>query len=158
MRNYVLPALLLLSGTSAQACEIWRDPELGIWRGNCNITEDFRNRFVLAKQAFLENYEHRILLRSPDLHIRKFKFFVSGTSITARERRHRERGQQPAGLGPGAARDRRSADHGAAGPRRDRRIRRDQQQQEPRLSLVRADARHLDATLQLKERSWPVMC
>lgn len=74
-------ALLLLSGVSAQACEIWRDEHLGIWRGNCNITEDFRNKFMVS-QAFLANQDHRLILKWPDLHIRKFKFFVSGTSIT----------------------------------------------------------------------------
>jgi hypothetical protein len=70
-------ALLLLSGVSAQACEIWRDEHLGIWRGDCDI----RGKFMVS-QSFLANYEHRLVLRWPDLHIRKFKYFVSGTSIT----------------------------------------------------------------------------
>ena len=40
-RRYRLAAaaLLLLSGVSAQACEIWRDEELGIWRGNCKLRD-----------------------------------------------------------------------------------------------------------------------
>ena len=48
-RRYRLAAaaLLLLSGVSAQACEIWRDEELGIWRGNCKL-KDF-----LVPQTFL---------------------------------------------------------------------------------------------------------
>jgi hypothetical protein len=85
MRKQFLPlaagALLLLSGVSAQACDVWRDPELGIWRGNCSLTEDFRNKFVIS-QSFLANFEHRLILKWPDLHIRKFKFFVTGTSMT----------------------------------------------------------------------------
>jgi hypothetical protein len=68
--------LLLLSGVSAQACEIWRDEDLGIWRGNCTI----KDKLVLST-TFLANYEQRLILKWPDLHIRKFKFFVSGTSI-----------------------------------------------------------------------------
>ena len=68
--------LLLLSGVSAQACEIWRDEDLGIWRGNCTIND----KLVLST-TFLANYEQRLILKWPDLHIRKFKFFVSGTSI-----------------------------------------------------------------------------
>ena len=77
-RSYRLAAgaLLLLSAVSAQACEIWRDQDLGIWRGNCNL----RDKFMLA-HSFLANYEQRLILKWPDLHVRKFKFFVSGTSI-----------------------------------------------------------------------------
>lgn len=69
-------ALLLLSGVSAQACEIWRDEHLGIWRGNC----DLRGKFMVS-QSFLANSEHRLILKWPDLHIRRFRFFVIGTSI-----------------------------------------------------------------------------
>jgi hypothetical protein len=69
-------ALLLLSGAGAHACEIWRDKDFGIWRANCNI----RDKFVV-QQSFLANYEHRLILKWPDLHVRKFKFFVSGTSV-----------------------------------------------------------------------------
>ncbi|HKQ15231.1 MAG TPA: CARDB domain-containing protein [Steroidobacteraceae bacterium] len=69
-------ALLLLSGVSAQACDIWRDEDLGIWRGNCF----FKDKFQLS-HTFLANYESRLILKWPDLHVRKFKFFVSGTSI-----------------------------------------------------------------------------
>ena len=68
-------ALLLLSGVSAQACEIWRDKELGIWRGNCKL-KDF-----LVSQTFIGTYQPRLILRWPDLHIRKFKYFVTGTQI-----------------------------------------------------------------------------
>ena len=70
-------ALLLLGTASAQACEIWRDEDLGIWRGNCNL----RDKFMVA-HSFLANYESRLVLKWPDLHVRKFKFFVSGPSIT----------------------------------------------------------------------------
>lgn len=81
MHKYVLPALLLLSGASAQACEIWRDEELGIWRGNCNLA-DFRKDFMVS-QSFLANYDHRMIdFKWPDLEIDKFKFFVSGRDIT----------------------------------------------------------------------------
>ena len=69
-------ALLLLSGVSAQACEIWRDPDLGIWRGNCV----FKDKFMVS-HTFLANYQSRLMLKFPDLHVRKFKFFVTGTSI-----------------------------------------------------------------------------
>ena len=67
--------MLLLSAVSAQACEIWRDKDLGIWRGNCKL-KDFQ-----VSQSFIANFQPRLLLKWPDLHIRKFKFFVSGTSI-----------------------------------------------------------------------------
>ena len=69
-------ALLLLSAVCAQACEIWRDEDLGIWRGNCI----FKDKYQLST-TFLANYEQRLILKWPDLHVRKFKFFVSGTSI-----------------------------------------------------------------------------
>jgi len=67
--------LLLLSGVSAQACEIWRDKDLGIWRGNCKL-KDFQ-----VSQSFIANFQPRLMLKWPDLHIRKFKFFVVGTSV-----------------------------------------------------------------------------
>jgi hypothetical protein len=70
-------ALLLLSAVSAQACEIWRDEDLGIWRGNCIVKDK-----LMLSHSFLANYEQRLILKWPDLHVRKFKFFVSGTSIT----------------------------------------------------------------------------
>ncbi|MGH8238118.1 MAG: hypothetical protein ACREXP_14005 [Steroidobacteraceae bacterium] len=68
-------ALLLLTAVSAQACEIWRDKELGIWRGNCKL-KDFQ-----VSQTFIGTYQPRLILRWPDLHIRKFKYFVQGSSI-----------------------------------------------------------------------------
>ena len=68
-------ALLLLSGVSAQACEIWRDEELGIWRGNCKL-KDF-----LVSQTFIATYQPRVIFKWPDLHIRKFKYFVIGSSV-----------------------------------------------------------------------------
>lgn len=68
-------ALLLLSGVSAQACEIWRDKDLGVWRGNCKL-RDFQ-----VSQSFIATYQPRLMLKWPDLHIRKFKFFVVGTSV-----------------------------------------------------------------------------
>lgn len=73
-------ASLLLTGVGAQACEIWRDEDFGIWRSNCSITEDFRNKFLLS-HSFMANHQRRITLKWPDLHIRKFKFYVIGTSI-----------------------------------------------------------------------------
>jgi hypothetical protein len=74
-------AVLALSGASAQACDVWRDEDFGIWRGTCNLAEDFRNKFHLS-HAFMVNLERRIVLKLPDLHIHKFKFFVIGTSVT----------------------------------------------------------------------------
>lgn len=68
-------ALLLLTGVSAQACEIWRDKELGIWRGNCKL-RDFQ-----VSQTFIGTYQPRLILRWPDLHIRKFRYYVIGSSI-----------------------------------------------------------------------------
>jgi hypothetical protein len=68
-------ALLLLSAVSAQACEIWRDKDLGIWRGNCKL-KDFQ-----VSQSFIADFQPRLMLKWPDLHIRKFKFFVVGTSV-----------------------------------------------------------------------------
>ncbi len=76
-RRYRLAAaaLLLFSGVGAQACDIWRDKELGIWRGNCNL-KDF-----LVTQTFIGTYQPRLILRWPDLHIRKFKYYVVGSSV-----------------------------------------------------------------------------
>jgi hypothetical protein len=68
-------ALLLLSGVSAQACEIWRDEDLGLWRGNCNL-KDF-----LVSQSFIATLQPRLILKWPDLHIREFDYYVSGSSI-----------------------------------------------------------------------------
>jgi hypothetical protein len=68
-------AALLLGTVSAQACEIWRDPDFGFWRGNCDL-EKFK-----VSQSFIANFEHRLILKWPDLHIRKFKYFVIGSSI-----------------------------------------------------------------------------
>jgi hypothetical protein len=68
-------ALLLLSGVSAQACEIWRDKDLGVWRGNCRL-KDFQ-----VSQSFIANFQPRLMLKWPDLHIRKFKYYVVGSSI-----------------------------------------------------------------------------
>jgi hypothetical protein len=68
-------AVLLLSAVSAQACEIWRDKDLGVWRGNCKL-KDFQ-----VSQSFIATYQPRLILRWPDLHVRKFKFFVVGTSV-----------------------------------------------------------------------------
>jgi hypothetical protein len=68
-------AALLLSTFGAQACEIWRDKDFGFWRGNCDL-EKFK-----VSQSFIANYDHRIMLRLPDLHIRKFKYFVVGSSV-----------------------------------------------------------------------------
>jgi hypothetical protein len=74
--RYRLAAALLLLGTfSAQACEIWRDKELGIWRGNCKL-KDF-----LVSQTFIGTYEPVVRIGWPDLHIRKFRYFVIGSSI-----------------------------------------------------------------------------
>jgi hypothetical protein len=68
-------ALLLLSAVSAQACEIWRDEDLGVWRGNCNL-KDF-----LVKQSFIATYQPRLIFKWPDLHIREFDYYVNGSSI-----------------------------------------------------------------------------
>ena len=76
-RRYRLAAaaMLLLSGVSAQACEIWRDEELGIWRGNCKL-KDF-----LVPQTFLASYQRPLVFKWPDLHIRKFNYYINGTSV-----------------------------------------------------------------------------
>jgi hypothetical protein len=68
-------ALLLLSGVSAQACEIWRDKELGVWRGNCNLKD-----FMVAT-SFIAQYQPVLVFKSPDLRIRKYEYFVSGSQI-----------------------------------------------------------------------------
>lgn len=76
-RRYRLAAtaLLLLSGVSAQACEIWRDEELGIWRGNCKL-KDF-----LVQETFLAQYQRPLIFKWPDLHIREFDYYTNGTSV-----------------------------------------------------------------------------
>jgi hypothetical protein len=68
-------AALLLSAFSTQACEIWRDKDFGFWRGNCDL-EKFK-----VSQSFIANYDQRIILRLPDLHIHKFKYVVVGSSV-----------------------------------------------------------------------------
>jgi hypothetical protein len=68
-------AVLLLSGVSAQACEIWRDKELGVWRGNCNL------RDFLVSQTFIATYQPRLIFKWPDLKIRKFKYVIIGSSV-----------------------------------------------------------------------------
>ena len=68
-------ALLLLSAVSAQACEIWRDEELGVWRGNCNLKD------YLVAQAFIANYQPPLIFKWPDLHIREFDYYVNGTAV-----------------------------------------------------------------------------
>jgi hypothetical protein len=68
-------AALLLTGVSAQACDIWRDKELGIWRGNCSL-KDF-----LVSQTFIVSHQPRLILRWPDLKIRKFKYYVVGSTV-----------------------------------------------------------------------------
>ena len=76
-RRYRLAAaaLLLLSGVSAQACEIWRDEELGVWRGNCDL-KDF-----MVKESFIATYQPRLIFKWPDLKIRKFKYITFGSSV-----------------------------------------------------------------------------
>lgn len=68
-------ALLLLSGVSAQACEIWRDEELGVWRGNCKL-KDF-----LVSETFIVAYQRPLIFKWPDLHIREFDYYTNGTSV-----------------------------------------------------------------------------
>lgn len=69
-------AVLLLSGVSAQAaCEIWRDEELGVWRGNCNL------RDFLVAQTFIAEYQRPLVFKWPDLHIREFDYYVNGSSV-----------------------------------------------------------------------------
>jgi hypothetical protein len=69
-------AALLLAGMSAQACEIWRDKELGVWRGNCDLRE------FLVNQTFIAMYQRPpLIFKAPDLQIREFDYFVSGSSV-----------------------------------------------------------------------------
>jgi hypothetical protein len=68
-------ALLLLSGVSAQACEIWRDKELGVWRGNCNFRD-----FLVAEQ-FIAAYQRPLVFKWPDLKIREFDYYTNGSSV-----------------------------------------------------------------------------
>jgi hypothetical protein len=76
-RRYRLAAaaLLLLSGVSAQACEIWRDKELGVWRGNCNFRD-----FLVAEQ-FIAAYQRPLVFKWPDLKIREFDYYTNGSSV-----------------------------------------------------------------------------
>jgi hypothetical protein len=68
-------ALLLLSGVSAQACEVWRDEDFGVWRAKCNL-KDF-----LVSQSFIATYQPRLIFKWPDLHIREFDYYVNGSSV-----------------------------------------------------------------------------
>jgi hypothetical protein len=72
-------ALLLGASSLTQACEIWRDPYLGVWRSNCKISE-FKEQFIF-EGSFIESMRPRVRLRMPDLRIDKFKYWVSGTQI-----------------------------------------------------------------------------
>ena len=69
-------AILMFSAVGAQACEIWRDAEFGFWRGNCNL-RDFK-----VAQSFIANFDHRLMLKLPDLHIKKFKYTVVDEFVT----------------------------------------------------------------------------
>jgi hypothetical protein len=73
--RFAAAALLLLSAVSAQGCEIWRDEELGIWRGNCKL-KDF-----LVTQTFIATHRPWPIFKWPDLQIRKFKYYVIGSSV-----------------------------------------------------------------------------
>jgi hypothetical protein len=68
-------AALLLAGMSAQACEIRRDKELGVWRGTC-VLRDF-----LVSEAFIARYQRPFIFKLPDLQIREFDYFVSGSVV-----------------------------------------------------------------------------
>lgn len=74
-------ALLLGAGAGAQACEIWRDGHLDLWRGDCNLSIDFKDRFWL-KENFVVAMVRPLRLKLPDLRIRKFKYFTSGTQVS----------------------------------------------------------------------------
>jgi len=68
-------AALLLTGMSAQACEIWRDKELGVWRGNCDLRE------FLVSETFIALYQRPFIFKAPDLQIREFDYYVNGSSV-----------------------------------------------------------------------------
>jgi hypothetical protein len=73
--------LLVGAGTSAQACDIWRDGHLNLWSGKCNLSVDYRDRFR-GEDFFVVEVNRPWRLKVPDLRIRKFKYFISGSQVT----------------------------------------------------------------------------
>jgi hypothetical protein len=79
-RKYAwLAALALCSANGAQACEIWRDEFLEVWRGTCNLTLDPKAPKVLVK--FVGHTNWGDIFKMPDLLIDKYKFRLIGNSL-----------------------------------------------------------------------------
>jgi hypothetical protein len=79
-RKYVwLVALSLCSTQGAQACEVWRDEVLKVWRGNCNLTLDPKAPKVFER--FVGQSRWADVFKMPDLVIDKFKFYLVGNSL-----------------------------------------------------------------------------
>jgi hypothetical protein len=79
-RKYaLLAALWLCSVNLAQACDIWIDEPLKVWRGNCNLTIDPKAPKLFGQ--FVSQTSWPYVLKMPDLTIRKFKFQLLGNTM-----------------------------------------------------------------------------
>lgn len=79
-RKYAwLTGLLLSSVTGVQACDVWLDDPLKIWRGDCNLTIDPKAPKVFEHFIAQTRSAHRF--KMPDLAIQKFKFRLVGNSL-----------------------------------------------------------------------------
>jgi hypothetical protein len=68
-----------LATGSAAACDVWRD-EFGFYRGNCNLSVEFKEKYRLNME-FVAMLEPRYHLKLPNFHPRKFKYFVTGSDV-----------------------------------------------------------------------------
>jgi hypothetical protein len=74
-----LAALALCTASASQACDIWTDEPLKVWRGVCNLTIDPKAPKVT--EAFLAQGRWPYVFKMPDLVIRKYKFRLVGNSL-----------------------------------------------------------------------------
>ena len=74
-----LLAVALCMGHAAQACDIWTDEPLKVWRGSCNLTIDPKAPKVI--EAFVAHGRWPYVFKMPDLIIHKFKFQLFGNSL-----------------------------------------------------------------------------
>ena len=103
-------ALLLLTGVSAQACEIWRDKELGIWRGNCNLKDFLVSQTFIAQPPAPADLQ---VAGPADPQVQVLRRRLVGRDLRGRrEHRHGQRRREPAHR---RREHRQSADRHAAG-------------------------------------------
>jgi hypothetical protein len=78
-REILLPALLLLPGVAAAACDTARD-DFGAYFSTCRFTTDEKPPTKQLEVKFLSDTP-RFVLKLPDVTPFKFKYFVSGRNV-----------------------------------------------------------------------------